>query len=205
MHFEPSQVYHVYNRGNAKQSIFFTEANYQYFLNKIKNEWKKYADILCYCLMPNHFHFMLVPNEEGCKNIILAGKGTHMQNLSKTIGKTLSSYTQAINLQNKTSGNLFQKKTKAKLLTGPNRLLENFSLQEYILTCFHYIHQNPLKATLVNDLKDWLHSSYPDYYNNRNGIICNKKLAMQLLGLSEMDLKKDGISKLNNGIIERIF
>ncbi len=38
MHFEPHQIYHVYNRGNVKQSIFFTDANYLYFLQKIKTE-----------------------------------------------------------------------------------------------------------------------------------------------------------------------
>jgi putative transposase len=205
MHFEPNQIYHVYNRGNDKQPIFFTEANYLYFLQKIKMEWKKYADILCYCLMPNHFHCMLVPNAEGCKNIILADKETHMQNLSKTIGKTLSSYTKAINLQNKTTGNLFQKKTKAKLLMRPNGLIEKFSTHEYLLTCFHYIHQNPLKAKLVNNLKDWLYSSYPDYYCNRKGTICNKTSAMRLLELSKIDFKKDNLIELNNDIIDGIF
>ena len=205
MHFEPDQIYHVYNRGNNKQPIFFTEANYFYFLQKIKTEWKKYADVLCYCLMPNHFHLMIVPNAAGCKNIILADKETHMQNLSKTIGKTLSSYTKAINLQNKTTGNLFQKKSKAKLLTGPNTIIESFSNHAYLLTCFHYIHQNPLKAKLVNNLNDWLYSSYPDYYKNRKGTICNKTLVMQLLGLSEIDFKKDTNAELNDDIIKGLF
>lgn len=196
MHFEPNQIYHVYNRGNNKQPIFFTGANYLYFLQKIKLEWKNYTDILCYCLMPNHFHIMLVPNEEGCKNIILANKETHLQNLSKTIGKTLSSYTKAINLQ---------KKTKAKLLTEPNRLDKSFSNHDYVLTCFNYIHQNPSKANMVIDLKDWLYSSYPDYYSNRNGTICNKTLATQLMGVSEIDFKKDTVIELNADIIDRIF
>ena len=128
-----------------------------------------------------------------------------MQNLSKTIGKTLSSYTKAVNIQNKTTGNLFQKKTKAKLLTEATRINELLTNQDYILTCFHYIHQNPLKAKLVKDLSEWPYSSYPDYYNHRNGTICNKSSAMQLLDLSEIDFKKDSITELNNDIIERIF
>ena len=118
MHFIPNEIYHVYNRGNNKQLIFFNDNNYIFFLKKIRHEWGNHCDILCYCLMPNHFHFMIVPNNEGCKNIILGDKITHMQNLSKTIGKTLSSYTKAINIQNQTTGNLFQKKTQAKCLTG---------------------------------------------------------------------------------------
>jgi putative transposase len=206
MHFEPDQIYHVYNRGNDKQPVFFSEANYLYFLSKIKTEWKKHADVLCYCLMPNHFHFMLVPNKEGCKNIILAGKDTHMQNLSKAIGKTLSSYTKAVNLQNKTIGNLFQKKTKAKLLTEtPGIKNVIFTNREYILTCFHYIHQNPLQAGLVSHLKDWPFSSYPDYYDRRDGAICNKPLTLQLLELSENDFENCSNSELNDGIIKGIF
>jgi putative transposase len=205
MHFEPNQIYHVYNRGNTKQNVFFTEANYIYFLNKVKTEWKNYCDVLCYCLMPNHFHFMLVPNAEGCKNIMLAGKDTHMQNLSKTIGKTLSSYTKAINLQNKITGNLFQKKTKAKLLTEIRGINDIFTNHDYVLTCFHYIHQNPLQARMVNHLKEWPFSSYLDYYDRRNGSICNKSLAFQLLELAEIDFKSDNIDGLNDAIIDRIF
>ena len=130
-------LYHIYNRGNNKQKIFFNEGNYVYFLRKCHQYLKPVSEILAWCLMPNHFHCMLVPNEEGCKHIVLAGKDTHMQNLSKVIGKTLSSYTKALNVQNKTTGNLFQKKTKAKLLTGPNSLIENFSTHEYVLSLIH--------------------------------------------------------------------
>lgn len=111
-HVETDQRYHPCNRCNNNQTIFFTDANYLYFLQKIKTELKKYYDILCYCLMPNHFHVMLVPNNEGCGNLVLAGKETRKQNLSKTISKTLSSFTKAINLQNNSCGNIFQKKQK---------------------------------------------------------------------------------------------
>ncbi|MFZ1304318.1 MAG: hypothetical protein WAR80_00680 [Ferruginibacter sp.] len=148
---------------------------------------------------------MLIPNEEGCKKIVLADKETHMQKLSKTIGKTLSSYTKAVNIQNKATGNLFQKKTKAKLLTRANSLVENFSIRDYLLTCFHYIHQNPSKAKLVKDLKDWPYSSYQDYYGDRNGTICNKPLAMKLLDLSEIDFKEDDSLELNHDIIKMLF
>ena len=148
--------------------------------------------------MPNHFHFMLIPNEEACKNIILGDKLTHMQNLSKAIGKTLSSYTKAINIQNKTTGNLFQKKTQA-------RCLSDLSTLNCVLSCFYYIHQNPLKANLVNKLEEWIYSSYLDYYGLRNGTLCNKKLAMEILSLSEADLNNNFIKKLDEKIIKNIF
>ncbi|MBP6432238.1 MAG: hypothetical protein KA319_10750 [Ferruginibacter sp.] len=205
MHFEPNLPYHVYNRGNNMQILFFTDANYIFFLQKIKTEWKPYCDILCYCLMPNHFHFMLIPNEEGCKYVSLGGKETHMQNLSKAIGKTLSSYTKAINIQNNTTGNLFQKKTKSKLLQEESSVADSKIKQDYSATCFYYIHQNPLQAGLVNNLSDWIYSSFPDYYDGRNGTLVNKSLAMNLLTMSEIDFKKDAIIKLDNEIIKNLF
>jgi putative transposase len=138
--------------------------------------------------MPNHFHFMLIPNEEACAAIKLGDKMTHMQNLSKAIGKTLSSYTKAINFQNQTTGNLFQKKTQAKCITV-TRANEELT-KSCLLTCFHYIHQNPLSANLIRHLKDWKFSSYPAYYKYRNGTLSNKDIAMKLLSLSENDFKK---------------
>lgn len=204
MHFEPNEIYHVYNRGNNKQPIFFQKRNYLFFLKKIRTEWGKYCDILSYCLMPNHFHFMLVPNEDACKSIIMAEKNIPMQNLSKQIGITLSSYTKAINNQNATSGNLFQKKTKAKCLKEDPILKDNLNTIDYVTTCFLYIHQNPLKAGLVNNLKDWPYSSWPDYAGLRNGSLCNQEKIFQLTGLSKYDCITQNVL-LNENIIERVF
>ena len=205
MHFEPNHIYHVYNRGNNKIPIFFNTENYLYLLRKVRTEWLTYCDILCYCLMPNHFHFMLVPNEAACNNIHLGDKLTHIQNLSKTIGKTLSSYTKAVNNQNQTRGNLFQKKTKAKCLSDVEYTGNKFTMKDYALTCFHYIHQNPLQANLVKALNKWIYSSFPDYYGYRNGTLCNKNLAMKLLSLSDSDFKKPESIILNEQLIQKIF
>ena len=186
MHFQAGQIYHVYNRGNNKTKIFFNAGNYLYLLRKVRTEWLIYCDIICYCLMPNHFHFMLQPNEEGCITIVLKNQPSHLQVLSKTIGKTLSSYTQAINIQNNTTGNLFQKKTKAKCLTDSS--LTSYSAGDYLLNCFLYIHNNPLPASLVRQLEDWPYSSWADYYNSRHDSLCNKDLTAQKIGLSNLDI-----------------
>ena len=204
MHFNPNEVYHVYNRGNNKQPLFFQERNYHFFLNKVRTEWGQYCEILSYCLMPNHFHFMLTPNEDACKTILLADKTTHLQCLSKQIGMTLSAYTKAINVQNDTSGSLFQKKTKAKCLKEDLMLNENLNSIDYITTCFHYIHQNPLKANLVGNLKDWVYSSWLDYAGLRTGNLCNQEKLFQLTGLSEFDFLEQN-RVLNENIVKGIF
>lgn len=204
MHFEPGEIYHVYNRGNNKQLLFFNEKNYIYFLNKVKDAWKKYCDFLCYCLMPNHFHFMILANPEGYRNVVIGDKLTHMQNFSKAIGNTLSSYTKVINIKKRFTGNLFQKKTKAKCLSNTEANPGSY-FQDYLLTCFHYIHQNPLMANIVNDLRNWQYSSFPDYYDHRNGTLCNKLLAMELLLLSQTDFKYPEIANLNKEMISKKF
>ena len=59
MNFELDQIYHVYNRGNQKQTIFFDDRNYLLFVTKIRRELLPFCDILVWCLMPNHFHLII--------------------------------------------------------------------------------------------------------------------------------------------------
>jgi len=205
MHFEPNHIYHVYNRGNKKTKIFFNDANYWFLLNKIRKEWLRLCDIFCYCLMPNHFHFMLLAKPEGCDFIYLKGKPSNLQNLSKAIGKTLSSYTQAINFRNQTTGNLFQKKTKAKCLTDFAIDATEFPATDYLINCFHYIHFNPLEAKLVRSLEEWAYSSWPDYYGCRNDNLCNKEKALKTLGLSVSNSKISDNFYFNEKILDRIW
>ncbi|HEX7847567.1 MAG TPA: hypothetical protein VF476_17325 [Chitinophagaceae bacterium] len=126
---------------------------------------------------------MLQPNQPGCLNISLGGRETHMQELSKSIGKTLSSYTQAINIQNKTTGTLFQKKTKAKCFTDIITANSELHITDYLLSCFSYIHLNPVKANLVSKPEDWPYSSYSDYIGKRNGSLCNIRETIERLKL----------------------
>jgi putative transposase len=58
MNFETAYIYHIYNQGNNHRNIFYKTENYQFFLSKVETYVKPYADILAYCLMPNHFHLI---------------------------------------------------------------------------------------------------------------------------------------------------
>ena len=57
-------IYHIYNRGNNQQTIFFSDENYFYFLRKCHRYLKPVSDILAWCLMPNHFHFLIAVTEK---------------------------------------------------------------------------------------------------------------------------------------------
>ena len=115
--------------------------------------------------MPNHFHFLVRVKSlvaEAFKQIdvkeFASRNGsvkvqTERHPLTSAIGILLSSYSQAINKQNGTSGSLFQQKTKAKYLEDAN----------LAVAVFHYIRQNPVRAGSVQKMEDWMFSSFKDY------------------------------------------
>ncbi|UII22831.1 transposase [Fulvivirga ligni] len=167
MHFTAGNIFHVFNRGNDRQNIFFQEENYLFFLRKMRKYIEPSVDILAYCLMPNHFHLLIYIEES--KFISSAA-------LSKAFVIVLRSYTQAINKRFERSGSLFQQKTKAKNLS--------YNGNEASFICFQYIHQNPLKARLVEKMEEWEFSSFRDYAQLRKGTLCNKSKAVSLLDIS---------------------
>ena len=173
MNFTSENFYHVYNRSFRKTSLFFKPANYTYFLKKVTGLCT-YCDILAYCLMPNHFHLLLYMAEQssGQARLTVDSGSLGMQTLVRKIGTIQSSYTQAVNNQEMRSGSLFQPKCKAKVLDS----------RDQAFTCFNYIHQNPLKASLVSKIEDWQYSSFNEYYREYEGI-CNKGLARKLLDI----------------------
>lgn len=59
MKFTEGHLFHIYNKGNNRQEIFFRDENYLYFLRKVRKYIQPYCDILSYGLMPNHFHFLI--------------------------------------------------------------------------------------------------------------------------------------------------
>lgn len=183
MHLIADEFYHIYNRGNNKQPIFFKDENYLFFLKKMREQLMPFSDIIAYCLMPNHFHLLIRANEQSIKERKSFG-GKPMQEFAYRIGIMLSSYSQAINKQNKTSGSLFQQKTKAKLLTES---IEGRKVS-YFEDCFFYIHHNPLAAGLVKQLIDWHYSSFPDYCERRNGTLCRKELFLKNSELTVVDI-----------------
>jgi len=200
MNLTPNEFYHVYNRGNNKQRIFFRDENYLFFLNKIRTQLSPVSSVIAYCLMPNHFHLIIMATEQSVIERASFG-GKPMQEFAYKVGILLSSYSQAINKQNKTTGSLFQQKTKAKILV--ERIDEK--QESYLINCLHYIHRNPLKADLVREIKDWPYSSYPDYAGLRNGTLCNKEKFFKLSGISTEDLIHSSLIDLDDATIEKLY
>lgn len=195
MQFEASNLYHIYNRGNNKQPIFFNRDNYLYFLTKVKRYIVPACDILAWCLMPNHFHFLIHANTDTEK--IIKETPLKINALTEGIRLLLSSYTQGINKQNNSTGNLFQQKTKFKCVSEGDI--------NYGYTVFNYTHQNPLRANLVTQLEDWEFSSFADYAGLRNGKLCNIEMATQLFDLNKDSFLKDSYKELPDELLQKIF
>ena len=201
MQFEKGHLYHIYNQGNNRQKIFFNRENYLYFLRKVKIYITPYADILAWCLMPNHFHLMVLVNyiELGVNTKGFAQSealGENKRSLNFSIGLLLRTYTNAINKQEKRSGSLFRKETKAECINCSNGITPSFIVKngitqvnirqefpeyQYPQVCFNYIHQNPVKAGMVKNVTDWEFSSAKDYAGLRNGKLINKNIAKEYI------------------------
>jgi len=193
MDLEQGNIYHLFNQGNNHEKIFFTKANYSYFLKKIEQHIFPMADILVWCLMPNHFHLIIALSaEKSCRiseQVIQSSQFT----LNSSIAVMLRSYTRAINIQEHRSGSLFRERTKAILLGSleSEKLKHQNSIkpensgalnseEEYLQTCFRDIHHNPVKAGLVIKDADWEFSSARDFAGMKNESLINKQLAEEL-------------------------
>lgn len=150
--WQTGMYYHIYNRGAHKVTIFREEANYLFVLSKIK----KYCaanqlSLIAYCLMPNHYHFLL--RQDGKES---AG------NLPQSV---FNSYTKAYNKRYEHSGTLFEGRFRAKAI----------QTRSHLLHLCRYIHGNPVKDGLVADPADWPYSNYLEWIGERDGTLVDRE------------------------------
>ena len=128
--------YHVINRGNARAQVYHDQSDYRAFLT-LMNLASEHTPmrVLAYCLMPNHFHLVLWPHNDG--------------DLSRWMHWLLTSHVRRHHRLRRTSGRVWQGRFKA------------FPIQQdsHLLTVMRYVERNPLRANLVACAADWHWSS----------------------------------------------
>lgn len=166
-------TYHIFNRAIGNEQLFVVDENYRFFLEKVKEYLLPFADVLSYCLMPNHFHFLVrfksleeVFVETLPKFKTLEELKAENTFLSKQFSRLFSSYTQAYNKVYHRKGSLFMKNFKRI------KVQEN----QYLLKLVHYIHSNPKEAGLVQKISDWKYSSYNAILSNSPTFIKRKEV-----------------------------
>jgi|SRR5665213_127550 len=195
MNIIPGETYHIYNQGNNKEKIFHEDADYIEFLKLFRKYVFPNCDVFAYCLMPNHFHFLIHATEGSAKSKPVGN--INLSELSNGFRLLQSNYAQHFNKKYNRSGSLFRQKIKMKSLSGGDA--------NYGFVAFHYIHQNPLKAGLVTRIEDWKFSSFPDYAGIRMGTICNKELAFKNIGFDRDNFVEESYRAIDDLLIQKIF
>src|SRR5690606_17178905 len=129
MKIVPNEFYHVYNQGNNREKIFFDRSNYIYFLKLVRSKIFPFKEILSYCLMTNHFHFLLLATDVSARTKKVGSLDVSL--LMDGFRQLLSSYAHAINSKKNRSGSLFRQKTKTILIEDKT--------EDYLSNVFNYI------------------------------------------------------------------
>ena len=139
------KYYHLYNRGNNKEKLFFYDGNYDFFMEKYRKYCSPYVETYCYCLLPNHFHFLIrIKDEEINPRIV-----------SNQFRKLFITYARMINNQERRTGCLVSKNFR-RIEINNERYLKNLVI---------YIHINPRKHGIVNDINSYKYSTYYRFYH----------------------------------------
>ncbi len=175
--FAPGEYYHVYNRGNNKAAIFRDAEDYKLFLRRLsealypdrtlervngahlqRNQRKPLPantfSLVAYCLMPNHFHFLLRQNTDLAVSVL--------------VSKVCGSYSKLFNKKYKRVGSLFQDQFKAVHVDDDT----------YLKWLSTYIHQNPTAARLAKRPEDYPYSSYKEYVSAAGENLCDKTIVL---------------------------
>lgn len=151
---EYGKYYHIYNRGNNGQDIFFQNENYLFFLDRYHQYLSPVCDTIAWVLLKNHFHFLVyikTPEE-----IIVEKLKYNTVEIPKKIdahlqfGHFFNSYAKAINKRFNRTGSLFEKNFER--IEVPDKA--------YFCKLIHYIHNNPVKHHFTEQIWDYPWSSY---------------------------------------------
>ncbi|EGV43332.2 transposase [Bizionia argentinensis JUB59] len=142
MKYEPlieDNYYHIYNCGNNKEDIFLEDDNYLYFLSLTKKYLLDVVDILAYCLMKNHFHFLVKTKEN-----------QEQKKISQAFSNFFNAYAKAFNKKHQRTGGLFKDRfSRIKI-----------SVEAYLKSLVVYIHLNPVHHGFTDNFKTYKYSSF---------------------------------------------
>ncbi len=165
--FETGSIYHVYNKVVSDVTLFNNDEDYTSFLERYARYFSPYFETFAYCLIPNHFHFLVrvkdnldsfIANENtNAAKKYLNGEESLNFFLEHQLSRMLSGVAIKYNNLNNRVGPLFKQGTKRVALTTESRIIYQLC----------YIHHNPIHHKLTSDYKDWKFSSYHAYTGER--------------------------------------
>lgn len=175
---EEAKLYHIYNRGNNSELIFYNKANYVYFLKKYHEYLGEIINTYTFSLLPNHFHLLVSVKESSAEMPPIEKVASLKEDkVSFQFRKFFTSYAMSINKQQNRHGSLFEK---------PFRRIE-INNTKYLQNLIFNIYANPLIHGISDDFKTYQWSSYQrilidkpshlnkkavlDHFENKNNFI----------------------------------
>ena len=162
---EFGKFYHIFNRGNNHENIFFQERNYTYFMELWWKHTYQIADTYAFCLIRNHFHASVFTKYKEDLS------GVKLKDPSQYFANFFNAYTRGINNATGRSGALFERPFERILVTD----------ERYLMRLIVYIHQNPQKHKFVDDFRDWPYSSYHELIGTKETRLKRDKV-LELFG-----------------------
>ena len=158
--------YHIYNRGNNRDNIFYEDENYTHFLRLYDKYIDPIAETFAWCLLRNHFHILVyLKTQEEINSKLLSYSTVEKPKIisaSKQLSHFFNAYSQSVNKRRNRSGSLFHKNFERKIVTS----------ESYFQKLIFYIHNNPVHHGFVDNLYDYPWSSY-------GSIISTKQTSLQ--------------------------
>jgi len=131
----PGLPHHVTQRGNRREKVFFSDADYELYRDLLAMQCRKHGvAVWGYCLMPNHVHLILAPETAGA--------------LGRALGEAHRRYSGAINARLRAAGHLFQSRYGSAVMD-----------EDHLMAAARYVAMNPVRARLVGHAPDWRWSS----------------------------------------------
>ena len=135
--------YHALNRGNRRETVFHKPADYDAFVEALTAAGERVpVDLLGYCVMPNHFHVVLRPHEDG--------------DLGRWVQWLLSTHARRYHRHYGSSGHVWQGRFQAFPIAD----------DDHLVTVLRYVERNAQRAQLVARAEDWKWSSLPRWQRN---------------------------------------
>jgi len=153
--FESLCYYHVFNHARGIDNIFDKPTDYTIFLDLVEEYILPVSQIYAYCLIPNHFHFLVlikdIPLPVHFKKKDLNDYVAHQW------GNVQNTFTKKINYRRNRRGGLFCQSINRNLITS----------EEYLQMGIVYIHNNPVKHGFCSSPEKWKYSSYNSILSER--------------------------------------
>ncbi|MEO1052254.1 MAG: hypothetical protein AAFX87_16600 [Bacteroidota bacterium] len=170
----PDSYYHIFNRGINGDSVFFEEKNYTYFLQQYGKYVYPFVETFAYCLLGNHFHLLIRVRSMEALDVVIKKCKDRPQywHISNAFSSWMQSYTRAVNKMYDRTGALFE---------SPFKRIE-VAEESYFSQLVSYIHLNPQKHGLVEDYKDYPHSSYHAHLAETKDSKLNREEVLEWFG-----------------------